>query len=114
MNFDYARLLVTAGDDEDVARELIGIFLEEYEQMLEIIACAVRDGRAEDLHRAAHKLKGSLSSLGAGTTLDLVVTIETMAINDDLSQAETAFEALKSAMDRLVIELRNVKGVSTT
>ena len=114
MNIDYSKLLVTTGNDEDLAKELIGIFLEEYEQMLEGIAYAIQNKQAKELHKAAHKFKGSLSSLGAGTTLDLVVAIETMAINDDLSQTDTAFEQLKTAMDSLITEMRNIKGVSTT
>ena len=113
MNIDYNKLLVTTGNDEDLAKELIGIFLEDYGQTFEWIARAIQKKKAEELHRVAHKLKGSLSSLGAGTTLDLVVAIETMAINEDLSQAETVFEELKTAMSALVTELLNIKGVPT-
>lgn len=112
MDFDYNKLLETTGDDEDLARELIGIFLDQYESMLKNIAQAVQGKQAEELHRAAHKLKGSLQALGAGPSLDLVISLETIAINDDLSQAENVFTKLEAAFDSLVPALRNIGKVA--
>lgn len=113
MIFDYDKLLITTGGDNELARELIVIFLEEYEQMLEIIACAIEGNRPEEVHRAAHKFKGSLKNLGAGTALDVVVALETMGINEDLEQGDDAFEQLKTDIGDLVTELHNVEGVPT-
>ncbi len=107
MNFDYDKLLVTTGGDKDLARELIVIFLEEYEQMLEMITRAIQASLPEEVHRAAHKFKGSLENLGAGKALDVVVAIETMGINEDLEQASVAFEQLRMAIGELIAELHN-------
>ncbi|MCK4824609.1 Hpt domain-containing protein [bacterium] len=112
MSFDYSKLLESAGDDEELAKELIQIFLEEEEQNLKDIAHAIQTKQAEELHHAAHKLKGPLSSMGANTALDQVVALETMGINEDLQQSDVAFERLKKHINVLVRDLTNHDKVS--
>jgi len=113
MDFDYGKLLATTGGDEDLAKELINIGLDQCELTLEGIVQAVQGKQAEDLHHTAHKLKGSLQCLGAGTSLVLVMDLETMAINGDLRQAESTLEKLKPALNTLMIALQNTEGVTT-
>ena len=111
MPYDHGRLLITTGGNEDLARELISIFLDSYEEMIDSLSLAMQRGRAEELRSAAHKLKGSLSSLGAGTTLEQAAALEEMGSEENLEQAETAFNQLKIDMDALVTELRTTGGV---
>lgn len=113
MIFDYNKLLEAAAGDEDLVRELVGIFIDECPELLARIEMAVRDNKPRLLHEAAHTLKGPLSSMGAYAALDQVVALETMGINEDLHKADIAFKKLKDMINELVNELNTHKGVLT-
>ena len=112
MSSDYIRLLETVGVDEELARELIGIFIHECPGMLAQIQQAIRENQPERLHNAAHTLKGPLSNMGANAALDQVVALETMGINGDLQQADTALQRLSSHLDILIRDLMKKAGRS--
>ncbi|MEA2029974.1 MAG: Hpt domain-containing protein [candidate division Zixibacteria bacterium] len=106
MNFDYNKLLETAGGDEELVGELIDIFMEEYPNYIASIEKAIQENQPQQLHEAAHTLKGSLSSMGANTALDQVIALETMGINKDLQQANIALEQLKHSMEELIQDIK--------
>lgn len=112
MNFDKNKLLESAGGDEELARELVGIFQDECPALLGRIGQAVQEGQPQQLHEAAHTLKGSLGSMGANAVLDQVVILEGMGLNDDMQQADTVLELLKSQMDLLVQDLKAYERIS--
>jgi HPt (histidine-containing phosphotransfer) domain-containing protein len=114
MKFDYQGLLATTEGDEDLARELISIFLEDVDGLMDGVDRAAHDGQANELHQAAHKLKGSLGSLSAGAAHDLAQAVETMAINKDMNQAETALGQLKIAIAELITVLQKFERTPTT
>jgi CheY-like chemotaxis protein len=62
--FDGLRVLSDDDDPEFLAR-LIGHFLADTPTRLTTLGTACRKGRAEDVQRIAHSLKGSASNLGA-------------------------------------------------
>lgn len=111
MNYDYNNLLESAAGDEDLAMELIGIFLKEYPEQIEGIQKAVDANQPEELHRTAHKLKGMLSTIGATDSLNQVIALEKMGISNDMAHAQTAFTKLKDYGDVLVNELQEKKKV---
>ena len=102
MSFDYSRLMESADGDEELARELIGIFNDECPGMLNRIEQAVRSKQPQQLHEAAHALKGPLANLGAKASLDYTVALETMGMNEDLQQVDVALERLKSEIENLI------------
>ncbi|RKX18321.1 MAG: hypothetical protein DRP35_09465 [Candidatus Zixiibacteriota bacterium] len=107
MNFDYTQFFETVGEDEDLVKELISIFLEQYPQMMENIETAIKNKKSDEIHQTAHKLKGSLSSMCAVPSLDQIIALETMAINQDLDNTEITYNKLKKCVNDLADELQD-------
>jgi len=62
-------------------------------------AVAKRD--ASDLHRAAHKLKGTVSTLGGKSATRVAMALETMGRSGELKDSEAALEQLRREMAAL-------------
>ncbi len=112
MQLDYSKLLEAAGGDEELVKELIGIFREDCPKLLAGMEEAIRDSQPPQLREAAHTLKGPLGNMGAYDALDQVVALETMAVNEDLQQADIALERLKNLLEELAQELKTHEKVS--
>lgn len=86
---------------EDVAREILEVFMSAAETLLEgmDLARQRRDGRA--LESLAHQLKGSSAAIGATEMVRLASRMEDAAAQDNFVQARIIFEALKWSFRRL-------------
>jgi len=99
--FDRQKLLTYTGHDVELARELVGMFLEEFPGWLDGLRRAIAEGDARELQRVAHMLKGAVSNYGAETATDLALIIERMGREGDLSNAPVALRELDQSLDRL-------------
>ncbi len=95
--FDAQRFRVRIGDEE-LMSDLIEIFEDEMEQMLERVQAAQQAGRGEDLHRAAHSLKGLLGNYCADRALQSISKIDEQAQSGEL-------DGLPELVENLVREL---------
>ena len=86
---------------EEVAREILEVFVSAAETLLEgmDIARQRRDARA--LESLAHQLKGSSAAIGATEMVRLSVRMEDAAGQDNFVQARIIYEALKWSFRRL-------------
>jgi two-component system, sensor histidine kinase and response regulator len=98
---DRAVILDRVGGDEDLLREITGIFLEEYPSLIEEIRMAVGGGDARRLERAAHTLKGSVSNFGAQQATQAAYRLETMGRQGQLQHSDSAFEDLVTRFEEL-------------
>ena len=62
--FHPSALLEPLGGDEEVARQIIAVFFENITQMRADLDASLRDGDAQAIEAAAHKLKGMLLAMG--------------------------------------------------
>ena len=102
---DKAALHDQVGDEPDLLLRIVGMFLSDSRQVLESLDHGLASGDAEEIARAAHRLKGALLTLGAGPAADVALQLERMGREGDLAQAETTVEALRRELDRLEPEL---------
>jgi CheY-like chemotaxis protein len=102
---DKGSALERLGGDKELLFDICGTFLEESPHLLQSVQEAVHDGRAEDVHRLAHTLKGSVSVFGAQKAADAAFRLETIGKNKNLEQAEEALAALTQEMGRLNPEI---------
>ncbi len=109
MNFDLSALREAAGEDEDLVWTLINIFREECPGLIDNIEQAIRGCQPQQLHEAAHKLKGTLGNMGAMAALDQAVALEAMGKNEDMQQATSAFGRLKSEIETLLDEINTLE-----
>ncbi len=99
--FDRAEALTRLDGDEDLLREIAGLFLDNCPRMLSDIRQAVADRDSRALERAAHALKGSVSNLSARAAFEAVLRLEEMSRKGDLTRAEDACAALEQEIERL-------------
>jgi PAS domain S-box-containing protein len=99
--FNQRAALSHMGGDRRLLKEIVGLFRSDYPASLRNIEQAVgrRDGEA--LRSAAHKLKGSIATLGAVAGCRAAAELEKIGASNDLSEAHTAYLHLRDHIDRL-------------
>jgi len=103
---NWEELRSNCGEDEELMRELIHIFLEESPQMLEDIRKSWRAQNPTALKQTAHRLKGSLVSLAAKPAAQYANILEQMGHEAQLESADGAMAELDRRMSALHAELR--------
>jgi signal transduction histidine kinase/CheY-like chemotaxis protein len=104
-NFRAALLERTAGD-EQLARELIGIFLRGASGMLDKVRAAVQQSRARELRLAAHALRGTLENFGPSVALTLAAELELLGEQGSLDPASAIAAALESRVEEMHSHLK--------
>jgi two-component system sensor histidine kinase/response regulator len=104
--FDQLALLEYTGHDIELARELVEIFLTDYEKWVSQMRAAIVASDAAELQRLAHMTKGAVTHYGAQTATDLALILEHMGREGDLSSAAIALDELERAISRLLPALR--------
>jgi two-component system, sensor histidine kinase and response regulator len=98
---EYDKLIEATGGDTDLAGELIDIFVTDYPRMLTEAQKALEDQHVEVLHRVAHTFKGNLRFMGAEAAAETALTIESMTVSRDLTDAGQALHHLKQQLEAL-------------
>ncbi len=96
---NIALLQRTCGNE--VAREILEVFLSAAETLLESIDLARQKRDARALESLAHQLKGSSAAIGATEMVRLSVRMEDAAAQDNWVQSRIIYEALKWSFRRL-------------
>jgi HPt (histidine-containing phosphotransfer) domain-containing protein len=102
---DEAVALSRVGGDVELLREVVGLFLDDYPQSLEMIRDAVARGDQSGLERHAHSLKGSVSTFGAQEAFDAALALEKQGRTGDLTEAPEGLRRLEDALTALRPEL---------
>jgi len=102
---DESVALSRVGGDMDLLREVVGLFLDDYPQSLELIRQAVAAGDQSSLERHAHSLKGSVSTFGAQEAFDAAQVLEKQGRTGDLSGSAEGLARLEQALIHLKPEL---------
>lgn len=107
---DEKELLARVGGDWDLLGELVRIFAKEYPGYLKDLDDAMDRQDGEALHNAAHRLKGTVGNFSGKLAFQAAVDLETLAVNDKISQAgETLIRVreelsrLREALERLMV-----------
>ena len=104
-SLDLDAALERLGGDLEVLREVAGLFLQETPGLMAAVERAVQAGNAQALARAAHSLKGSVSTFCAQEAYEAARALEMAGRNHDLSQAAPDLLRLSSAIQTLAPEL---------
>jgi two-component system sensor histidine kinase/response regulator len=103
-----AALLELFGEDEDLLRELVGLFLEDSPALLNDLRAGVAGQDAVKVERAAHSLKGSVGNFGATRLAELARRLEAMGRARDLDSAPDALTALEQELARISARLGEI------
>jgi PAS domain S-box-containing protein len=97
---DRDEALEHVGGDADLLRELTEVFLHDCPRMIDEVIDGLCAGDVLKVKRGAHSIKGAVSILGGKAAFDAALRLETMARQGDLSQAESAWQALRHALEQ--------------
>jgi HPt (histidine-containing phosphotransfer) domain-containing protein len=105
-DFDRAAALARCGDDAQLLRELIDMFLTEIRVWMFDLGKAVEAGDAASIKRLAHTIKGALCNFGTdkdnpGPSWAAALRLEEIGKSGDLAGAPAALADLRAAIEGL-------------
>jgi two-component system, sensor histidine kinase and response regulator len=106
--FDIADLLDQLGGDQQLAEEIIGLFLQDCPQQLSAIKAAIDAGDSRQLYVVAHTLKGAAGALSAEAVADAARTLETLGREGRVTAAGDAWQSLEAEAARLFDALKSL------
>jgi HPt (histidine-containing phosphotransfer) domain-containing protein len=105
--FNLADALERVEGDRELLAEMIGLFLEEYPDLVAELRSALTVHDATLLHHTAHTLKGSVGNFSAHRAFAAALTLEKLGRSGDLAAAPAAFAALERELEYLHPVLAN-------
>jgi HPt (histidine-containing phosphotransfer) domain-containing protein len=99
-------MLERLGGDEELARQLVTLFLAEYPRMLEAVRESVACSSAEAVRQAAHAFKGSVGNFTDGPPATTAFELELMARGNSLQDAPAALARLEHDVELFAAALR--------
>jgi two-component system sensor histidine kinase/response regulator len=103
--WNLAELLDRVDNDQELLRELLNIFKEDFPQTTRSLKSAVEAEDLKNSSRLSHTLKGMLSSLGATRAAAAAARLEALSSAGETASLEGAFNALEAEAHRLLPEL---------
>jgi two-component system sensor histidine kinase/response regulator len=107
---DFEQMKEFVGDDPALVAEVVQIFLDDTPETLAKVVRAIAEADPHALEAAAHRLKGSLSTLGAATTAETARQLESMGREGMLDGAPELCARLSHEIDIASESLRLWKG----
>ncbi|HTM04965.1 MAG TPA: Hpt domain-containing protein [Vicinamibacterales bacterium] len=106
MQWNPEALLDRLGGDEELARQMAALFVDECPNMLDDVRRAVAGGSADDIRRVAHAFKGSVANFVADGPAAIALALEHAGRDERLADAPTLLARLEGAVAELIPELR--------
>jgi HPt (histidine-containing phosphotransfer) domain-containing protein len=103
--WNQAELLERVDNDQDLLKELLAIFKEDFPRTMRSLESAVSAADLKNTSRLSHTLKGMLSSLGGTRAAAAASKLETLASDGEEAALKDALAALESEAARLLPEL---------
>jgi HPt (histidine-containing phosphotransfer) domain-containing protein len=105
---DLQETLDRVAGDRDLLSEIATIFLADAGEMVDVARKAVEARDAAALHRAAHRLKGSVATFAAAPAADAAIALELLGRDGQVDTAPEAFKRLELEIRRLIDALTPV------
>jgi HPt (histidine-containing phosphotransfer) domain-containing protein len=99
---------LTSPGEPDVLAEVLNLFLDEVPPRMTRLRNAWTAGNIEEVHRAAHSLKGSSGNIGARRLYGVCAQLDEKTRSGDLSGAAPLVDALGVEFDKVEAEIRRL------
>jgi signal transduction histidine kinase/DNA-binding response OmpR family regulator len=99
--FDKAGMMVRLMDDEDLARTVVRVFLEDIPKQIEVLKGYLKAGDAASAERQAHSIKGASANVGGEALREVAFEMEKAAKAGDLESITARLPELKIQFARL-------------
>jgi len=104
--WDLATAMEAVDGDEGLLRDVIGVFLEEYPNLLRDVETALARHEAIGVQRGAHTIKGSTRIFGSPRVAAIAADVEQAGREGRLADAGQMLPSLQAAVARLAEALR--------
>lgn len=104
------RMVTRLGGDEGLALQLAMLFVEECPRMLERVHASVSSGNPDDVRRAAHAFKGSVSNFIEQGPTATAFELECVGRDGRLRDAPALVARLDREVEALLVDLRRFAG----
>lgn len=94
-------LLDRIGHDAELLQEVIELFYNEYPSHIQKIRTALAEENGEQVAKAAHTLKGSISNFACPAAFEAVYQLELTGKHNQLDQTEAAIEIVDQRVQQL-------------
>jgi HPt (histidine-containing phosphotransfer) domain-containing protein len=101
---------LTPPGEPDVLSEVLNMFLAEVPPRLERLRNAWAAGNIEEVHRAAHSLKGSAGNIGATALFDVCKELDEKSRSGQVDAIGPLVDALAVEYGRVEIEIARLVG----
>ena len=101
-------LLAHVDGDKSLLKEIVGLFIDDYPNLMTRLQDAIACGDAGEIERAAHSLKGSVGSFAAKRAFSLALKLEQIGRLADLHEAPVVYGMLYESMEELKNTLRDL------
>ena len=108
---DSLRKLTPPGEP-DVLSEVLRMFLQEGPPRMERLRNALAAGHIQEVHRAAHSLKGSAGNIGAQAMFAVCKALDDLGRTGDLAGAAALVEALETEFGKVETAIHRLIGSS--
>ena len=99
---------LTAPGEPDVLTEVLKLFLEEVPTRMARLRNAWAAGNIEEVHRAAHSLKGSAGNIGAHGMFEICRQLDGIGKSGGLAAAGPLIDALGTEFGKVEEEIRRL------
>ena len=101
-----AAMLDRLGGDEELARQLVSLFLAECPRMMAAVRASVSDGSADAIRRAAHAFKGSVGHFTDGAPTTTAFELEQIGRENRVGDAAAVLVRLEQDVAMFIVQLR--------
>ena len=101
---------LTPPGEPDVLAEVLKLFLEEVPPRIARLRNAWQAGNIQEVHRAAHSLKGSAGNIGAHRLFEVCRQLDDISKSADPSSAAPLVDALGVEFGKVESEIRQLIG----
>ena len=105
--FDLAQALAAMEEDDDLLRELIDVFLDDYPTTLTQLRQALDAKDAAEVRRLSHALKGAVANFAAEPARLAAYAVECQAKTGDLTPVPVLLAAMEVEFSALVTAFRD-------
>jgi HPt (histidine-containing phosphotransfer) domain-containing protein len=98
---DWHAALERLDGNEELLRDLMGIFIEESNILMLALRQAIGQRNMAEVRRLAHSIKGGVEHFAAHSVGAAALRLETMGRDGDLAGADEAFAQLDCEVEKL-------------
>lgn len=98
---DYPNLLRKCRGKQELADQLVNLFLKQAESDLQALETALQEDDAELIRKTAHRLKGASANVLATAVQELAIQIERKGREQDLGEAKVLIARLQYHLEQL-------------